>query len=86
MGVLKTLLLAGLCAVSLTAQARADPQRLALTMAGCIGRFSAEMEHAWLMQDARSAVLADQRKAFADHICQSHLTGWRWLSLSAHGV
>ncbi len=33
-------------------------------MAGCAGRYSAEVEHAWLMQDTRSATVEKQRENF----------------------
>lgn len=44
--------------------ALAAPSDLTISMAGCVGRFSAELEHAWLMRDAQSAVLEDQRAEF----------------------
>ncbi len=33
-------------------------------MAGCAGLYSAEVEHAWLMQDPQSSALEDQRAEF----------------------
>lgn len=41
-------------------------QSLAQTFAACSGRLSAEVEHAWLLQDPAADVLAHQRKQFRD--------------------
>lgn len=38
--------------------------RIERVFAGCAGRYSAEMEHAWLMGDSDSDVLQAQRSAF----------------------
>ncbi|MEQ3727851.1 MAG: hypothetical protein ABNH38_10615 [Tateyamaria sp.] len=47
----------------LSGAARANDD-LVLVFAGCTGRMSAEMEFAWLMSDARSDALQDQRQRF----------------------
>ena len=48
----------------LPARATGDP--LVSAFASCAGRFSAELEHAWLMQDARTDEIAHRRDAFID--------------------
>lgn len=50
--------LAALC-ITGTTEAHGDLARL---FAGCAGRFSAELEHAWLMNQDKSADLAMQRQ------------------------
>ena len=37
---------------------------LLLVFAGCAGRISAEMEHAWLLRDGRADALEGQRRRF----------------------
>lgn len=49
--------------IGLSGTARAYDD-LVLVFAGCTGRMSAEMEFAWLMNDARSDALQDQRQRF----------------------
>lgn len=61
---LKTFVSAVFFASVLGPDAQADMADLATTMAGCAGRFSAELEHAWLMQDDRSEALEAQRESF----------------------
>lgn len=61
MSVLKTLLIALLV---LPTMGRAKEQPLASAFASCAGRFSAELEHAWLMQDARTDEIAQRRAQF----------------------
>ena len=46
------------------AAALSQSDRLDRVFAGCAGRFSAEMEHAWLMGDSESDALQAQRSAF----------------------
>lgn len=68
MGVLKTLLCLGLLVASAALPARAQPEIAsdrALLFAACAGRYSATMEHAWLMgQDGAEA--RDRRAVFVD--------------------
>ncbi len=45
--------------------AQAMPSDLALTFAGCAGRMSAEMEHAWLLSESGSETIMAQRETFA---------------------
>ena len=62
MRVLKTFLIA-VC-LSSTMPAQAEP--LTHIFATCTGRFSAELEHAWLMQDERSSQIENRRRQFID--------------------
>ena len=48
----------------LGAYATANTPNLAITISGCAGRLSAELEHAWLMQDGQSTALEEQREHF----------------------
>ncbi|MGK7654206.1 hypothetical protein ACSQ76_17900 [Roseovarius sp. B08] len=59
--------------------------------AGCTGRFSAELEHAWLMRDAKSEALERRRARFEDmlasvtpHGMRSVLMDQRIKAKSAH--
>ncbi len=52
----------GVLSVWGTQSAALDP--LIRTFAGCAGRFSAEMEHAWLMSDARAEEHEAYRASF----------------------
>lgn len=61
---LKTFVFCGFLSGLLGLPALASPFDLTISMAGCAGRFSAELEHAWLMRDAQSAALKDQRAEF----------------------
>ncbi|WP_108836566.1 hypothetical protein [Tateyamaria sp. Alg231-49] len=63
MGSLRTLIASALIMTGLSGAARANDD-LVLVFAGCTGRMSAEMEFAWLMSDARSDALQDQRQRF----------------------
>lgn len=45
---------------------RAAQENWLPTFAACAGRFSAEVEHAWLMQDTRAAQLETKRRQFVD--------------------
>ena len=45
---------------------RATDDPLVSVFASCAGRFSAEMEHAWLMQDAGSPQIENRRRQFID--------------------
>lgn len=63
MGGLKTILVMLLV---LPPSARAEVGSLVATFATCTGRFSAELEHAWLMQDARTDEIAHRRTQFID--------------------
>lgn len=42
----------------------ASASELARTFAGCVGRMSAEMEHAWLTSDPAAAEFEGKRQAF----------------------
>lgn len=64
MGRIKTLLLGALVISGLSGGVRAESD-LVLVFAGCTGRLSAEMEHAWLMSDARADDFQAQRARFA---------------------
>lgn len=46
----------------------ATEQAWAPVFASCAGRYSAELEHAWLMQDDRATQIADHRRHFIDLI------------------
>jgi len=61
---LKSLALCGLVSGLFGLPTLAASSDLTISMAGCAGRFSAELEHAWLMRDAQSAALEDQRAEF----------------------
>ncbi len=61
---LKSFTFCGFASVLFGLPALAGPSDLTISMAGCAGRFSAELEHAWLMRDAQSAALNDQRAEF----------------------
>ncbi|MEO9574907.1 MAG: hypothetical protein ABJ360_17645 [Roseobacter sp.] len=63
MSSLRTLIASALIMIGLSGTARAYDD-LVLVFAGCTGRMSAEMEFAWLMSDARSDALQDQRQRF----------------------
>ena len=63
MGALRTLVL---LLVVLPLPGRAADMPLANTFASCAGRFSAEMEHAWLIADDRADRFKDHRAAFID--------------------
>ena len=63
MSSLRTLIASALIMTGLSGTARAYDD-LVLVFAGCTGRISAEMEFAWLMSDARSDALRDQRERF----------------------
>lgn len=63
MGVLRTLVVTALATWIAAPEARADTD-LTGVMAGCVGRYSAELEHAWLMKDPRSVTLERQRAGF----------------------
>ena len=39
-------------------------QDITRTIAGCTGRFSAEMEHSWLISDDRAEAFQDERATF----------------------
>ena len=60
---LKTLVLL-LLVVPMPGRATEDP--LVSAFASCAGRFSAELEHAWLMQDGRSSQIENRRRQFID--------------------
>ena len=60
---IRTLIFSALIVTGLTNPARASDD-LVMVFAGCTGRISAEMEHAWLMNDARADVLHQQRQRF----------------------
>lgn len=51
-----------ICVLAGPVFARSDP--LIATFATCAGRFSAELEHAWLMRDAGSLQIEARRLAF----------------------
>ncbi|WP_082181907.1 hypothetical protein [Aestuariivita boseongensis] len=62
MSSLKTLLMAGLAATTpLPVWATSD---IHYVFAGCVGRFSAEMEHAWLLENGEADRLRDKRHSF----------------------
>lgn len=63
MGSLKTRAIAALLCASSAAPSLAE-RDLVLTFAGCTGRISAEMEHAWLLSDPRADELQSQRARF----------------------
>lgn len=63
MGRIRTLISSALIITGLSGAAHANDD-LILVFAGCAGRMSAEMEHAWLMADTRAQVLQQQRHRF----------------------
>jgi hypothetical protein len=50
----------------LTLPAHAMDAGLSITFATCTGRFSAEMEHAWLLNDARHVEFEHRRQQFIE--------------------
>lgn len=50
----------------LPALGRAAEDPLVSSFAACAGRFSAELEHAWLMNDVRTDEIAHRRTQFID--------------------
>lgn len=52
--------------VAMPLPAQATDASLMATFANCAGRFSAEMEHAWLMSDPRSDEFKQYRAKFID--------------------
>lgn len=64
MSSLKTFVFCGLGTGLLASPALTNPLDLTMFMAGCAGLYSAEVEHAWLMQDPQSSALEDQRAEF----------------------
>ena len=60
---LKTILLTCLSLAAAAPQARADAALHEL-FAACVGRYSAQMEHAWLMQTADAAEYESRRLTF----------------------
>lgn len=64
MGGMKTLAV-GYLALMLLASAAGAAVDLPRAFAECAGRFSASMEHAWLMQDPDAAAFERDRAAFA---------------------
>lgn len=64
MSVLKTCLSVWFFTSFLVSNAHANTHDLLTKMAGCTGRFSAELEHAWLMQDRQREELEQQRENF----------------------
>lgn len=63
MGGLKTLVVTALTMVSLPNAMRADAD-LVQTFANCAGRYSAEMEHAWLINDPTAEEFEARRGGF----------------------
>ena len=63
MSKIRTLISSALVIVGLAGAVRANDD-LVLVFAGCAGRLSAEMEHAWLVSDARADALQGQRERF----------------------
>lgn len=63
MSSLRTQALRALVILGLSGPAMADDTMLRL-FAGCTGRISAEMEHAWLVNDTRADALQAQRVQF----------------------
>ena len=51
--------------IGLSATAGMAQTNFATTMAQCAGRYSAEVEHAWLMSDPESEVLSQQMENFS---------------------
>lgn len=51
-------------ALSIACGAPLAAQELSQVFAACAGRYSAEMEHAWLLDTARADALQDRRDAF----------------------
>ena len=47
-------------------QAQAEEHPLVSAFAACVGRFSAEMEHAWLLNQSRAEELEQRRAQFID--------------------
>lgn len=60
---IKTILATGFLVFSLNGALHAAPD-LSRIFAGCTGRYSAEMEHAWLVNDPRADELQSQRLTF----------------------
>jgi len=63
MSIMKTFALAALCSISLTHSAIAS-SNLYMVFGGCVGRFSAELEHAWLVGDPASQDIEATRATF----------------------
>ena len=62
MGSLKTYALA--CTIAFAAAPALSTGNLHHLFAGCAGRFSAEMEHAWLMGNVEADLFEDRRRTF----------------------
>ncbi len=58
---------------------------LVMVFAGCTGRISAEMEHAWLMNDPRADTLQSQRQRFVS-ILDAIMPSDRARALLSHRV
>lgn len=57
--------MAVVAATALATESQAlEREDIAYRFAACAGRFSAEMEHGWLMNDPRADVIAQERSAF----------------------
>lgn len=63
MGSLRTIIASTLLLASLGTPSLAE-RDLVLTFAGCTGRMSAEIEHAWLVSDPRADTFQSQRARF----------------------
>ena len=90
MGVLKTLLI---LLILLPLPVRADQDRMIADFVACAGRYSAELEHAWLVDGAAAEGIARRRAHFIDLIAaalpaDSHRQALhlRILAKAAHGA
>lgn len=63
MGKMKTLAASSLLSLTMSVSAAAQ-DTIAMTFAGCVGRFSAQMEHAWLMGSETAEDHQSQRHLF----------------------
>lgn len=73
MSVLKT----GIALAFIVFAAPVAATTLPQVFAGCTGRFSAELEHAWLMQDAEAEVLELRRARFEELLAAATPEGMR---------
>lgn len=76
-------------ALPFSGQAQAS-QDIVKTLAGCTGRFSAEMEHSWLIADERADAFQSERQTFvsileaAMHTDHRRILGHRIETKHAH--
>ncbi|MEM8654171.1 MAG: hypothetical protein AAGF36_05460 [Pseudomonadota bacterium] len=62
-----------------------DKDTIAYAFAACAGRFSAEMEHAWLMNDPATDSIAQERSAFV-HLTDAALPPGQGRAILHHRI